>query len=92
MLPTRIRSTLTIVRNSGWESVGRITRSWASLSRALAEAAGALASAESELNGRAAEVVAEDIRASLRALERLIGRIGVEDVLGAVFASFCLGK
>jgi tRNA modification GTPase len=60
--------------------------------RALEGAAGALASAESELNGRAAEVVAEDIRTSLRALERLIGRIGVEDVLGAVFASFCLGK
>jgi tRNA modification GTPase len=60
--------------------------------RALEEAAGTLASAESELKGRAAEIVAEDIRATLRALERLIGRIGVEDVLGAVFASFCLGK
>jgi tRNA modification GTPase len=60
--------------------------------RALEEAAGALARAENELKGREVEAVAEDIRTTFRALERLIGRVGIEDVLGAVFASFCLGK
>jgi tRNA modification GTPase len=39
-----------------------------------------------------AETIAEDLRAAFRALERLIGRVGTEDVLGAVFAAFCLGK
>jgi tRNA modification GTPase len=60
--------------------------------RALEEAIGALARAENELMGGDAETVAEDIRTTLRALDCLIGRVGVEDVLEAVFASFCLGK
>jgi tRNA modification GTPase len=60
--------------------------------RALEEAAGALARAENALQGGEAETVAEDLRATFRALERLVGRIGAEDVLDAVFASFCLGK
>ncbi|MDQ2859669.1 MAG: tRNA uridine-5-carboxymethylaminomethyl(34) synthesis GTPase MnmE [Pseudomonadota bacterium] len=38
------------------------------------------------------ELVAEDIRLALRALERITGRVGVEDVLERVFASFCIGK
>jgi len=60
--------------------------------RALEEAAGALECAENALRGGEAETVAEDLRATFRALERLVGRIGAEDVLDAVFASFCLGK
>ena len=39
-----------------------------------------------------AELVAEDIRAALRCLDSLVGRVGVEDVLGEIFASFCIGK
>jgi tRNA modification GTPase len=42
--------------------------------------------------GRAAELVAEDVRLVSRALARLAGRIGAEDVLDKVFASFCIGK
>lgn len=38
------------------------------------------------------EVLAEDLRLASTHLERVIGRVGVEDVLGAVFSSFCLGK
>ncbi len=60
--------------------------------RALEEAAGALERAENALQGGEAETVAEDLRATFRALERMVGRIGAEDVLDAVFASFCLGK
>jgi tRNA modification GTPase len=36
--------------------------------------------------------VAEDVRLAARALGRISGRIGAEDVLGRVFASFCIGK
>lgn len=41
---------------------------------------------------REAELVAEDIRAAATALGRISGRIGVEDVLDRIFASFCIGK
>ena len=60
--------------------------------RTLEEAVAALARAENALEGGEAETVAEDLRATFRALERLVGRVGAEDVLDAVFASFCLGK
>ncbi|MFW5678109.1 MAG: tRNA uridine-5-carboxymethylaminomethyl(34) synthesis GTPase MnmE [Rhodosalinus sp.] len=40
----------------------------------------------------AADLAAEEIRAAIRALEALVGRIDVEDVLGEIFASFCVGK
>jgi len=38
------------------------------------------------------ELAAEDLRLSLRALDGLVGRVDVEDVLGRIFASFCIGK
>ncbi|MFN3935959.1 MAG: tRNA uridine-5-carboxymethylaminomethyl(34) synthesis GTPase MnmE [Gemmobacter sp.] len=38
------------------------------------------------------ELVAEELRAAIGALEQLVGRIGVEAVLGEVFAKFCIGK
>jgi tRNA modification GTPase len=38
------------------------------------------------------ELAVEDIRLTLRALERIAGRVGPEEVLGRVFASFCIGK
>jgi tRNA modification GTPase len=42
--------------------------------------------------GLGAELAAEDVRMAARALERITGRIGTEEVLGQVFASFCIGK
>ncbi|MEM1343389.1 MAG: tRNA uridine-5-carboxymethylaminomethyl(34) synthesis GTPase MnmE [Pseudomonadota bacterium] len=59
---------------------------------ALASGLAALRAAEKGLDQRGAEEVSEDIRTGLGALERLIGRVGVEDVLGEVFSRFCLGK
>lgn len=41
---------------------------------------------------REAELLAEDVRLAVRALERLTGRIDSEDVLDALFADFCIGK
>ncbi len=38
------------------------------------------------------ELVAADIRAVITALDVLIGKIDVEDLLGDIFASFCIGK
>lgn len=38
------------------------------------------------------ELAAEDVRMALRHLASVIGRIDVEDVLGAVFSRFCIGK
>ena len=39
-----------------------------------------------------AEIAAEELRAAVRALESMIGRVDVESVLDEIFASFCLGK
>ncbi|THD46257.1 MAG: tRNA uridine-5-carboxymethylaminomethyl(34) synthesis GTPase MnmE [Bradyrhizobium sp.] len=56
-------------------------------SDALAALERALDPAESEL-----ELVAEDLRLGARALERIAGRIDVEDVLGDIFSRLCVGK
>lgn len=42
--------------------------------------------------GAPAELLAEDLRFAVRALERLLGRVDVEDVLDQLFAGFCIGK
>ncbi|ABI77924.1 tRNA modification GTPase TrmE [Hyphomonas neptunium ATCC 15444] len=39
-----------------------------------------------------AELAGEDVRMALRQLSSVIGRVDVEDVLGAVFSKFCIGK
>ncbi|MDF1716553.1 MAG: tRNA uridine-5-carboxymethylaminomethyl(34) synthesis GTPase MnmE [Antarcticimicrobium sp.] len=38
------------------------------------------------------DIAAEDLRQAIRALESLVGRIDVENLLDEIFASFCLGK
>lgn len=38
------------------------------------------------------DLAAEDIRSATRALESLVGRVDVEDLLDEIFSSFCLGK
>jgi tRNA modification GTPase len=55
----------------------------AALDRALAGAAtGAVA----------AELITEDLRLAARALGRITGRVGVEDILDVIFREFCIGK
>ena len=39
-----------------------------------------------------AELIAEELRLAARAMERIAGRIDVEDVLGAIFSRLCVGK
>jgi tRNA modification GTPase len=38
------------------------------------------------------ELVAEDLRRAAAAMDHVVGRIGVEDVLGQIFARLCVGK
>lgn len=38
------------------------------------------------------ELRAEDVRLAVRALDQTIGRVDVEDVLDALFSTFCIGK
>ena len=37
-------------------------------------------------------LVAEDLRLAVRAIGRITGRVGVEDLLDRIFAGFCIGK
>ncbi len=62
--------------------------------QALQNAAIPLAEAIEKLRSGAyiSELVADDIRAVISALDVLIGKIDVEDLLGDIFASFCIGK
>ena len=61
---------------------------------AMLRAVEAMESAQAELSraeGRA-ELVAADLWLAIRALEVLVGRLDVENLLDEIFASFCIGK
>jgi tRNA modification GTPase len=38
------------------------------------------------------ELAAEDVRLAARAMERITGAVGAEDILDRVFSTFCIGK
>ena len=61
---------------------------------AVIAAIAALAEARAEVVTRDSrvELAAEHLRAAVRALDTLIGRVDVDDLLGEIFASFCIGK
>jgi tRNA modification GTPase len=61
--------------------------------RAMGDAADLLDEAR-DLFDRSApiEIVAETLRRALRRIDALVGRVGVEDILGEIFSSFCIGK
>jgi tRNA modification GTPase len=56
---------------------------------ALTEAAGHLRAAET---AELPELRGEDLRLAMRALGRITGHVGVEDILDTVFSRFCIGK
>ncbi|MFE3835830.1 tRNA uridine-5-carboxymethylaminomethyl(34) synthesis GTPase MnmE [Pseudogemmobacter sonorensis] len=39
-----------------------------------------------------AELVAEELRGAIRSLDALVGRVDVDELLGEIFSSFCIGK
>ncbi len=61
---------------------------------AMIDALGALDSAMTVLESGPDlyDISAEELRSAIRALESLVGRIDVENLLDEIFSSFCLGK
>ena len=59
--------------------------------RRLAEAVAAVRTARTHL-ATAPELAGDDLRRAAEALGRVTGQIGVEDILGEVFSTFCIGK
>jgi tRNA modification GTPase len=59
--------------------------------RGFQDARRALASAL-EPEAAEPELMAEDLRRAASAMDRIVGRIGVEEVLGEIFARLCVGK
>jgi tRNA modification GTPase len=61
---------------------------------AVTGAIAALAEARAEVvrGDSRVELAAEYLRAAVRALDALVGRVDVDDLLGEIFASFCIGK
>ena len=47
---------------------------------------------EVEFGMERAEIASEEMRAAIRSLDSLIGRVDVENILDEIFSSFCLGK
>jgi len=60
--------------------------------RHRAELEGALAALERSRTAGPPELKAEELRIAARHLGRLTGNIDVEEVLGAIFSEFCIGK
>lgn len=50
------------------------------------------AAAVAQLGPNHYEIVAEELRSAVRALDVLVGRVDVEDLLDQIFSSFCIGK
>ena len=61
---------------------------------AIVAAIGAMESAQAEVLGKATrvELAADELHRAIRALDSLLGRVDVEDLLDEIFASFCIGK
>lgn len=59
---------------------------------ALERAGALLDTARAALGNAAPELVAEDLHAAQRALAEVTGEFTSEDLLGAIFSTFCIGK
>ncbi|AZL59292.1 tRNA uridine-5-carboxymethylaminomethyl(34) synthesis GTPase MnmE [Tabrizicola piscis] len=61
---------------------------------AVIGALSALAEARAEVlrEDQRVELAADHLRRAVRALDTLVGRVDVDDLLGEIFASFCIGK
>jgi tRNA modification GTPase len=60
--------------------------------RAIEEAIEAIARVEEAVEGGGAEVVALELREALDALGEILGRVSPDELLGRIFATFCIGK
>jgi tRNA modification GTPase len=84
-----LRAHLAEAARSLTESTGPPPLTQARHRAALQEAVARLAGAQT---ADLPELRAEDLRLALRALGRITGSVGVEDILDTLFARFCIGK
>ena len=84
----------TVERQFGTVASGAPTLTRARHQLALQEALGEVRSFRALLQERGvpATMAAVHVRSAVHALDELIGRVDVEDILSAVFAEFCIGK
>jgi tRNA modification GTPase len=59
---------------------------------ALEQGAGAIRVVLAGIGKALPEIAAEELRRAIRALDALVGRVDVDELLGEIFASFCIGK
>lgn len=59
---------------------------------ALVEVVEALTRIDQASNPPELALIAEDLRIAMRAMGRITGRVGIEDVLDQIFSTFCIGK
>lgn len=60
---------------------------------ALIRAVGYLDASRAGLSSEGqSDLIAEDLRSAIRAVDSLVGRVDVEQILGEIFSSFCIGK
>jgi tRNA modification GTPase len=84
-----LRTRLAEAARSLTDSAGSPPLTQARHRAALQEAAARLAGAQT---ADLPELRAEDLRLTLRAIGRITGSVGVEDILDTLFARFCIGK
>jgi tRNA modification GTPase len=84
-----LRARLADIARSLTEDAGPPPLTQARHRAALLEAVARLAGAQT---ADLPELRAEDLRLALRALGRITGSVGVEDILDTLFARFCIGK
>ena len=61
---------------------------------AMVRAIGYMDVAEADLSSETGmtDLIAEELRSAIRAVDSLVGRVDVEQVLDEIFSSFCIGK
>ena len=75
------------------EQAGSVVMTRARHRDGIRAAADALAAFDAVLGDEATvDLAAEELRAAVRAIGRVTGRVDVEDLLDLVFADFCIGK
>ena len=72
--------------------IGVATRERHKISMSKAAASLDRAQAQLDLGAQYTDIAAEELRSAVRALDALVGRVDVENILDEIFASFCIGK
>ncbi|MCF3592443.1 tRNA uridine-5-carboxymethylaminomethyl(34) synthesis GTPase MnmE [Rhodobacteraceae bacterium LMO-12] len=72
--------------------IGVATRERHKISMERAVSSLARADQALDLGPEHTDIAAEELRSAVRALDALVGRVDVENILDEIFASFCIGK